>query len=280
MSGKGSGGSSAASPIEPEIIDPAKCKEYQDYINGTGEYFISLAFIGLVLCTVVFLLMASRAEREKQKFFYTITFISGISAMFYVAMLTAEGITIIRGCREEFYVRYIDWFFTMPLIVLVLCMIANIDMFDTYCCMGSTAIMVFSFLSSTLAVPLAVKWSWLAIAAISFVPIAYSVLSPFRRRAELIHPATASLYQRVSLLIVVCWILLFLVWMVGEGLNVISVNISVILYGLIDMVTKGIFGFYVLMSHEALLKSYEGYASIDQIGQSGTKYGTIESQFM
>jgi len=200
--------------------------------------------------------------------------------MFYVAMLTAEGITIIRGCREEFYVRYIDWFFTMPLIVLVLCQIANIDMFDTYCAMGATAIMVFSFMSSTLAVPLAVKWSWLAIAAISFVPVAYSVLSPFRRRAELIHPATSSLYQRVSLLIITSWILLFLVWMVSEGLNVVSVNISVILYGLIDMTTKGIFGFYVLMSHEALLKSYDGYASIDQIGQTGTKYGTIESQFM
>ena len=39
---------------------------FQDYVDGTGEYFISLAFIGLVLCTVVFLLMASRCRSKNR----------------------------------------------------------------------------------------------------------------------------------------------------------------------------------------------------------------------
>ena len=71
-------------------------------------------------------------------------------------------------------------------------------------------------------------------------------------------------------------------------------------YSAIDLVTKGVVGFFVLMSHEvdprssssaprqrrsrgvdapslqALCKSYSGYASVDQLSQAETRYGTIE----
>eukprot|EP00961_Rhodomonas_salina_P088070 1184429-Rhodomonas_salina.1 len=42
-------------------------------------------------------------------------------------MLSGQGWTAIAGCRQFFYARYVDWFITMPLIILTLGLVAGQD---------------------------------------------------------------------------------------------------------------------------------------------------------
>lgn len=63
----------------------------------------------------------------QKKYYYCSIFTCGLSTMAYFAMLSGQGWTAIAGCRQFFYVRYVDWAFTTPLIILQLGLIAGAE---------------------------------------------------------------------------------------------------------------------------------------------------------
>lgn len=52
------------------------------------------------------------------QFYFTTCYVTAISTFAYYAMLSGQGWLITPNCRQLFYVRYVDWFFTTPLIML------------------------------------------------------------------------------------------------------------------------------------------------------------------
>ena len=71
-------------------IRPEFCVDYYDEIGNVGYYVMSLAFIFLILSTFMFHMMSSNADEHKMKFYYKVMFITGISALAYTAMLSAQ----------------------------------------------------------------------------------------------------------------------------------------------------------------------------------------------
>jgi len=60
--------------------------------------------------------------------FYLVTaYCCGIATFAYYAMLSGQGWLISPSCRQLFYVRYIDWFVTTPLILVDLALIVGAD---------------------------------------------------------------------------------------------------------------------------------------------------------
>jgi bacteriorhodopsin len=45
----------------------------------------------------------------------------------YFAMLSGQGWTIISGCRQFFYVRYMEWAVSLPMIIILLGLVAGAE---------------------------------------------------------------------------------------------------------------------------------------------------------
>ena len=52
------------------------------------------------------------------RYYFINTFICAVATFSYFAMLSGQGWTAIAGCRQFFYVRYLDWLVTTPLLIL------------------------------------------------------------------------------------------------------------------------------------------------------------------
>jgi len=88
---------------------------------------LTLGFLALAVTTVVMVAKAANADAERRKYYFTNTFICAVATFAYFAMLSGQGWTAIAGCRQFFYVRYLDWLVTTPLLILDLGLIAGQD---------------------------------------------------------------------------------------------------------------------------------------------------------
>lgn len=87
------------------------------------------------------------------------------------------------GCRQFFYVRYIDWMITLPLLTLSLGMLAGQDLVTVAAIAGANMMMVEAgYLGSVALVP-TVKWLWFLIALLVFIPVVFAVVRIFRQSA-------------------------------------------------------------------------------------------------
>jgi hypothetical protein len=77
-------------------------------------------FIIMGVSTVIFTMMAFKAVHEKRTFFFAACYITAVSSFAYYAMLSGQAWLITPNCRQLFYVRYLEWAATTPLILLVL----------------------------------------------------------------------------------------------------------------------------------------------------------------
>ena len=115
-------GASAAA----KALAPTACTTIEE-VGSTGVGALTLGFLALAVTTVVMVAKAASADAERRKYYFCSAFICLIATFSYFAMLSGQGWTAIAGCRQFFYVRYIDWLFTTPLLILELGLVAGQD---------------------------------------------------------------------------------------------------------------------------------------------------------
>jgi bacteriorhodopsin len=118
---------------------PTACTTIEE-VGSTGVGALTIAFIILIVVTVVFLAKATSSGEQKRsslpfsfpflrfqpseasrvtvvltlatqligerRYYYCSTYIAGFTALAYFAMLSGQGWTAIAGCRQFFYARY------------------------------------------------------------------------------------------------------------------------------------------------------------------------------
>ena len=98
--------------------------------SNAVQMWLWIGTIGMALGALVFLVLAAR-ERPGHRWFHTITFfIAAIATVAYLGMSLKQGWFPILREGHEFYepfywARYVDWFFTTPLLLLDLALLAG-----------------------------------------------------------------------------------------------------------------------------------------------------------
>lgn len=87
------------------------------------------------------------------------------------------------GCRQFFYVRYIDWGVTLPLLILALGMLAGQDLVTVAAVAGASMMMVTAGYLGSVALVATVKWLWFMISLLVFVPVVFAIVRVFRQSA-------------------------------------------------------------------------------------------------
>ena len=114
-----------AAEMAIESLSPAACTTIEE-VGSTGVGALTIVFLVLAVSTIVFIARSSSAKETKQYYFCSI-YICAFSTLAYFAMLSGQGWTAVAGCRQFFYVRYVDYAITLPLIILQLGLIAGAE---------------------------------------------------------------------------------------------------------------------------------------------------------
>jgi len=220
-------------------------------VGSTGVGALTIAFLALLITTILMAFMSKNVE--KRVFFFINTFIVGVSAIAYFAMLSDQGWTAIAGCRQFFYARYLDAFITHPLIILNLGLVAGVDRVTIAAVAGADVGSILCAYMGAISVVPTVKWFWFVFSLALLVPVLYALAATFRNCvAQAASEHINELYSRASWLIVVSWCFYPIVWLFSEGFASFSVSFEVIAYAILDLLVKVAFTVIIANDKAAL----------------------------
>mmetsp|Transcript_14256 Transcript_14256/g.28172 ORF Transcript_14256/g.28172 Transcript_14256/m.28172 type:complete len:256 (-) Transcript_14256:106-873(-) len=236
-------------PVENGVVTrllPADCLAIEE-IGASGAVFDILAFIMLLTTSLFMAFKAVRADPGVRPFYYINTFVCLVAAFAYFSMIAGMGWETIMGCRQFFYVRYIDWAVTLPLLTLDLGLLAGQDLVTVSAIAGANMMMVTAGYLGAVALVPTVKWLWFLIAIITFVPVVFAVVRIFRQSViDSNDVDKIELYGKVSLLTIVVWSLYPVVWMLGTGVGAFGISAESICYAVLDVISKCVFSFMIV----------------------------------
>jgi bacteriorhodopsin len=229
--------------------------------RGSDWYFTVAAVMGF--CTLLLWGFSMKRKLSQRLFYYlaaAICLVSGIAYFTEGSNLGWTPITVefqrsnskVHGTfRQIFYVRYIDYFITTPLILLSLFLSASMPWPTILYTILIDWVMVVSWLVGTL-VKSTYKWGYFAFGTVAYLFIAYSLLFPARQHAASLGGSIYRTYLRCGTAIVFLWLLYPIAWGCSEGGNVIAPDSEAIFYGIIDLLSKPVFCFLLLWGHHDL----------------------------
>jgi bacteriorhodopsin len=214
--------------------------------HGSDVYWAWCAFMGF--CTILFFLWA-QMRSEGNRFFHHITaFATLIAAIAYFTMasnLGWTGITVewhrsnhrVAGdTRQIFYVRYIEWFLTTPLILSNLFFVAGMPWQSLAQITILSWVMVVTRLVGAL-VSTTYKWGYFVFGAVTYFYIVYELLFSVRTHATSLGDDIRKAYFFPAALQSLIWLLYPIAWGVCEGGNVIAPDSEAVFYGILDILT-------------------------------------------
>merc|ERR1712216_258826 len=83
-----------------------------------------------------------------------------------------------------------------------------------------------------------------------FAPLVFVMVRGYRSLVERAHPAVVEMYSKVSWITAITWSLYPVVFIFSEGTGDWSPNFEIMMYGVLDILSKAVFGFILLLSHE------------------------------
>ncbi|EKX49358.1 hypothetical protein GUITHDRAFT_85745 [Guillardia theta CCMP2712] len=232
--------------MEASRLLPADCLAIQE-IGASGAIFDVLAWIALLFTALFMAFKAVNADPVVRKFYYINAFVCGVASFSYFAMISGMGWETIMGCRQMFYVRYIDWFITTPLMILNIGLLAGEEQWMIAAIMGADMGMIFAGYMGSVALVPTVKWLWFVIGLVVYIPVVIALVRIFRQCVlDKYDMDRIELYGKVSLLTVVSWSVYPFVWLLSVGTGGLGVSAESILYALLDVTSKCFFSFMII----------------------------------
>ena len=229
------------------------------------QLWLWIGTIGMALGALVFLLMAAR-EKPGNRWFHTITFfVAAIATIAYLAMALKQGwIPITRegqSMTEPFYwARYVDWFFTTPLLLLDLALLAGATREAITWLMGLDVLMISTgFFAGITAGN--IRYVWFAVSCVIFLWMLWVLLAEILKAAKQRSPEVRSKFNQLAVLLAILWTIYPILWILGtEGVNAIGITGEVATFAIIDLVAKVGFGFLLLSNRKVLEAARPGAA--------------------
>ncbi|KAK0713389.1 hypothetical protein B0T26DRAFT_363760 [Lasiosphaeria miniovina] len=156
-------------------------------------------------------------------------------------------------CRQVFWGRYVDWALTTPLLILDLSLLAGIDGAHTLMAVVADLIMILSGLFASLGDSgTAQRWGWYAIGCVSYLFVIWHVGLHGSRTVSAKGSAVTRLFSSLAIFSLLLWTTYPIVWGIADGAHKTSVDTEIMIYSVLDVLAKPVFGLWLLISHRAL----------------------------
>ncbi|PSP63080.1 rhodopsin [Halobacteriales archaeon QH_8_64_26] len=177
--------------------------------------------------------------------------IPAIAMSMYLGMATGIGIVSIdivgQGTQEVFWMRYTDWVVTTPLLLLDLALLAKADRNTIGLLLGLDVYMIVAGLIGAFETVPVYRYLWWVISTGAFLAIVWLLLGPLSEQASQQDGNRASSFETLRNLLLGVWVIYPIVWLLGvEGFGLIPVGIETIVYAVLDLTAKVVFGFLMV----------------------------------
>lgn len=240
--------------------------------RGSDWYFAVCAV--MTLSGFIFMGLAMRKPRHQRVFHYITSAVVFTAAIAYFTMGSNLGFTPIqveffrsnpkvRGTfREIFYVRYIDWFITTPLLLLDLLLTAGMPWPTILFVIFVDWIMIITGLVGALVVS-RYKWGFFTFGCFALFYIVYHLGWESRRNANRYGDDVGKAFLFCGSLTSLLWIVYPIAWGVCEGGNIIAPDSEAVFYGILDLLAKPVFGALLIWGHRNIEPSRLGLRIAD-----------------
>jgi len=230
---------------------------------GSEGIWLWIGTLGMFLGMLYFIARGWGETDERRQEFYIVTiFITAIAFVNYLAMALGFGLTMVTVGGEElpiYWARYTDWFFTTPLLLIDLGLLAGASRNELSSLVGLDMLMIGTGVVATLSAGPGVltegarRLVWWGVSTGFLLVLLYMLYGSLDEKASRLSGDAASTFSTLRTLIVVVWLVYPVWWVVGtEGLGVISLYIETAGFMVLDLVAKVGFGIILLSSREVL----------------------------
>lgn len=204
--------------------------------------------------------LSFRKARSQRLFHYITAAITLVASIAYFSMGSNLGWTAIQVefprsdpevaglMRQIFYVRYIDWVVTTPLLLLDLLLTCGLPTPTIVYTILMNEIMVITGLVGAL-VKSRYKWGYFTFGCLAFLFVAYTVVFEGRAHARALGNDILKTYTICGVWTISLWFLYPIAWGLCEGGNVIPSDSEAIFYGILDLCAKPLFGALLIWGH-------------------------------
>jgi len=208
--------------------------------------------------------MGALARKSSDRLFEFVTFmITGIASLAYLVMAAGFGVHH-NGTNEPFYyARFIDWLFTTPLMLWELLALVNTPSSNLFVVAGLDVLMIVAGMIGNMMERHTIRWVFFAIGCIFFVIIVNELSLKMNRGAA--SQAAQEVYQSAARLTIVMWTFYPVAWILAEGTGILGVNMACLVYAILDVISKCVFGFIIVSNKAALDSIYnarDGYTGV------------------
>ncbi|KAI8962845.1 family A G protein-coupled receptor-like protein [Daldinia sp. FL1419] len=246
----------------PTVI-PDLPRIYYQTSSEVGQRTLGVVCVLMGLSSLAFYFMAMRVPVQKRLFHVITALVTTFGFLSYYAMATGDGITshpyvserskhgavIEIVHRDVYWARYVDWSLTTPLLLLDLCLLAGVNGASILIAMVSDLIMILAGLFAAFARDEASGWGWYAIACIAYLNVVYQVGYKGRHAISARDNKTRTFFAAISLFTLLLWTAYPVVWGIADGARRVNVDGEIIAYAVLDVLAKGVFGFWLLLTH-------------------------------
>jgi len=216
-------------------------------------------------------------DERKQEFFIVTIFITAIAFVNYLAMALGFGVTevMVSGQALDIYwARYTDWFFTTPLLLLDLGLLAGASRNELATLVGLDAAMIGTGAIATLTGDSlfalgslstgAQRLIWWGVSTAFLVVLLYFLFGSLTDKAQRMGGALQAKFSTLRNLIVVIWLVYPVWWLIGtEGIGAVGLGIETAGFMVLDLTAKVGFGFILLSSREVLDQASQARATAE-----------------
>ncbi|KAE9370615.1 family A G protein-coupled receptor-like protein, partial [Stipitochalara longipes BDJ] len=226
--------------------------------HGSDWYWAVTAV--MALSTIIFMGLSFRVPRKNRIFHYITAAITLVASIAYFTMASNLGyaaipVEFVRSnpkvaglYREIFYVRYIDWFVTTPLLLLDLLLTAGLPWPTVVYTILMDEVMVITGLVGAL-VASSYKWGYFVFAMFALFFIAYNVVYVGMQHAKFHGGPVRKVYMLCGVWTIFLWFIYPIAWGLCEGGNIISPDSEAVFYGVLDILAKPVFGAMLIFGH-------------------------------
>ncbi|KAG9187826.1 hypothetical protein G6011_05697 [Alternaria panax] len=249
--------------------------------HGSDFYFAICAAMGF--SGFVFLGLAYRKQRRDRLFHYITASVVFVACIAYFTMGSNLGFTPIAvefprsdpkvagTYRSIYYVRYIDWFITTPLLLLDLLLTAGMPWPTLLWVVMVDEIMIVTGLIGAL-IDNRYKWAYFVFGCVALFYIVYQLVWESRIHAKSFGRDVERTFMMCGSLTAFLWILYPIAWGICEGANLIAPDSEAVFYGVLDFLAKPCFGALLLWGHKDIdparlglaIRDYDGDAMVQE----------------
>ncbi|KAJ9609118.1 hypothetical protein H2200_006889 [Cladophialophora chaetospira] len=245
-----------------------------NHITAAGSDWYWTVCSVMTVSAFGFMIHSFFKPRSQRLFHYLNATVCVVAAVAYFAMGSNLGWTAIEvewlrsdaqvhgNLRQIFYVRYIDWFITTPLIVAQLLLTAGLPTPTILYTLVMTEVVVINGLVGAL-VKSSYKWGmfhlqfshqsrtrrtnsdgtgFFTFGAVAFFFIAFTILYDGRAYARVLGADVLRIVNILAVWTTLLWTVYPIIWGVSEGGNIIPPDSEAVSYGILDLLTKPVFG--------------------------------------